>query len=738
MMKPITAVVTFLVLTVFTGGLGFGADQVERNRVVEVELKSAKAYDNPFTEIELDVIFTAPDGKRYRVPAFWGGGDRWRFRYASGQKGEHSWRTECSDASNSSLHGVSGTVEVVEYLGDNPLYQHGQLRISDNGRHLEHVDGKPFFWLGDTWWKCLSKRMTWNGFQTLTADRKAKGFNVIHIVCGAYPDENHFQERWKNEGGFPYHTTDFRELNPDYFDYADRRIQHLVENGLVPAIVGGWGRADCNIMDLVGPAGMKRHWRYLIARYGAYPTIWITGGESRGPNWTETSQYVRETDYFDRPITMHPQGGASGRASVTDDSAVNLDMLQTGHGGWPLAERVIPLLKQAYDVEPAMPVIIGEHSYEQHMQTGFADVQRYVFWSSTLSGSAGLTYGAAGIWHAGVEGDPGLTHLYDRTTWREGMNFAGSTQLGYSKKLLLDFPWEQFESHPEWTASESFAAGIPGQVRFIYNFNARYTWQGLEVNGLEPGVLYRGFYFDPVKGTREDVGTVINEGRSSPNFTHSQAIIFEDDFESNDSSRWRDRGSATKRNDGYLVSGKNMLTTVNGIDEKNVLVTVDVSKEAEAGIILRYQDPNNYVVALYHPALKNILIQERYQGEWGPWLGKVWLPGGFTRGDVETLQLTAAVSGSHAVVRISNERGEYQTPVVPINNARSGKVGLRLLEVGNRQQFDNFAVSRTLFEEPRTPLKDGGEFIRRGGGDFIAPQVPTPQDWILVLERVED
>ena len=27
-------------------------------------------------------------------------------------------------------------------------------------------------------------------FQELTADRKAKGFNVVQIVCGPYPDDN--------------------------------------------------------------------------------------------------------------------------------------------------------------------------------------------------------------------------------------------------------------------------------------------------------------------------------------------------------------------------------------------------------------------------------------------------------------------------------------------------------------------------------------------------------------------
>jgi hypothetical protein len=132
---------------------------------------------------------------------------------------------------------------------------------------------------GDTWWKNLSKRMTWDGFQELTADRKKKGFSVIQIVCGPYPDEGPFEPSWENEGGMPYKTQDFKVLNPDYFKYTDRRLEHLVDAEMVPAIVGAWGRADCDALKAVGAEGLKRHWRYLIARYGAYPVVWILGGE---------------------------------------------------------------------------------------------------------------------------------------------------------------------------------------------------------------------------------------------------------------------------------------------------------------------------------------------------------------------------------------------------------------------------------------------------------------------------
>jgi hypothetical protein len=495
--------------------LSFAAEEVQRveaNCIAKIVCISQKTYKNPFVEIELNAVVMRPDGNMLRVPMFWTGGNRWCLLYASSAVGVHTFHTECSDNTNAKLHGAEGKIEVTAYKGQNHLYRHGPIRVAKDQRHFEHTDGTPFFWLADTWWKGLCKRMTWEGFQELTDDRKAKGFNAVQIVCGPYPDEAMMEARWENEGGKPYETRDFSVVNPKYFEYADRRIEHLVDAGIVPVIVGGWGRPQGggkSTLMQVGIDGFKRHWRNLVARYGAYPTVWMVGGEAKdayGP-WSDLARYLKDTDPFERLTCYHAPGHP--RTALKDNTMFDFDMIAIGHNGMLTVNRTFDLMKSSLTALPKRPVLCGEACYEGHMQTNFQAIQRHMFWSFILSGAAGHTYGAAGIWQASVEGDPGITPIYDWTTWKEGMNYPGSMQLGLGKKLLEQYPWSRFETHPEWVEEGCFAAGIPGEVRIIYLPRRNiYNWSGPMVKNLEPDVDWYVYYFDPTTGRKFEQGTI--------------------------------------------------------------------------------------------------------------------------------------------------------------------------------------------------------------------------------------
>jgi len=548
---------------------------VQANCVAEVVLTTQKSYANPFMDVTLDVLVTAPDGRQLRVPAFWAGGNEWRFRYASGTEGMHTYRTECSDRKNPKLQGVEGKIEVVPYQGENPLYLHGPIRVAKDQRHFEHADGTPFFWLGDTWWKGLCKRIPFEGFQELTSDRKAKGFTVVQIIAGTYPDEAPFDPRWENEGGMPY-VKDYTHINPAYFEYADQRLKYLMDMGIMPAIVGGWSWH----MPMIGVEKMNRHWRYLIARYGAFPVVWIVCGEMRLPEWIDVARYVRKTDPYHRLATIHPpgvpelmsgrktlsgeqvgdfwiwakadkSGTAPVRDSASDEALIDFDMLQISHNDWASAPFNVSEITSSYSKTPTQPVVDGEVVYEWLKSEGRHDVQRFMFWTSMLNGAAGHTYGAGGLWQMNSEtirGSGGTWQLdgqtvrgpyYDTLPWFVAMRFPGSAELGLGKKLLEEYQWWHFEPHPEWVDPHSttlfephalwydnhkkwrdldgrwdlpYCAGIAGEVRFIYiPGNNFYQLKAPTVKHLEPGTTYHAFFFDPTWGKRFDLGKVVGE-----------------------------------------------------------------------------------------------------------------------------------------------------------------------------------------------------------------------------------
>jgi len=355
----------------------------------EWSLVSGKTYKDPFNEIALDVMVHGPQDVVQRVPAFWAGGQEWRVRYAADAPGRYTFETVCTDAANADLHGRRGVLEVSAYGGANPLLRHGPVRTAPDHRHLAHADGTPFFWLGDTWWMGLTKRLRWpSDFQRLTADRVQKGFTVVQIVAGLYPDMPQFDARGANEAGFPWER-EYARINPAYFDMADLRIQYLVDRGLAPCIVGCWGY----YLPILGVARMKQHWRYLIARWGAYPAIWCLAGEGTMPyylstdqerdralqkrGWTELARYVRKTDPFHHAITIHPSDSA--RNTVEDAAVLDFDMLQTGHSDRASIPNTVKLVTGSRAAVPAMPVIDGEVCYEGILEQSRQEVQRFMF-----------------------------------------------------------------------------------------------------------------------------------------------------------------------------------------------------------------------------------------------------------------------------------------------------------------------------------------------------------------------
>lgn len=775
------------------------------SRVFEQVFHSRKKYKDPFNDVDVDVIFSK-NGGTWRVPTFWSGSNNWRVRFAAPAPGEYTYYLESTDRTNPDLNGHKGHVRITAYSGTNSLLKHGLITVSTNKRYFEHTDGTPFYWLGDTWWTGLSDRLSWEGFKRLTADRRGKGFTVVQIVAGLVPSN---EERapsdpgFCNEGGCVWEPG-FTRINPSFFDYADRRIQYLVDSGIAPAIVGAWHQA----LLQMGVAKMKKHWRYVIARYGAYPVFWIAGGEVYDPpiaaeqkfshplitkmaGWTDVVRYIRATDPYHHPLTVHEISPPYDIA-LEDESLTDFDLFQPSHFGWPSIAVEVSLLDMCRSrVSVTKPEVVGEIGYEKIGGTHLENFQRAAFWLASLNGAAGYTYGAVPIFEAYSVNKPFQRYgKYSFLTWQEGMNFAGAYQISLGAKLLQQYPWWQFAPHPEWVSPRGttllephgprstfdfgtfdsffreefpqpadldypagewkahhgtfylpYAAGIPQRVRFIYVpcFMLTCTTPPT-ILGLEPGVRYHAYYWEPTLGIKFDLGLIQRPSTAPP--------LFADDLRNSDASKWIDRGTQIVRNDAGLSVTGNYIGIAKGITALNVGGHVRGKTTEDMGLVLRYQDSNNYVAGLYSATQKAIYLLDRENGLDGPRLAYTPVP---TIG-VES-ELSAEVKGNWAAVSISDGQHRYTSRIIAVNNKTEGFAGL-IYQSNTQQVFSDFELWRDpkviTNEDLQRKLYDAqghyrGDLAGPGWSDFgrekiilldayRPPKLPTPQDWVLVLD----
>ena len=507
------------------------------NVATEIKFDADRAHKDPFNDLEVDVLVDEPGGVMHRVPCFWSGGNQWKLRFSPRVPGEHRFKVEVTKGEDDLLSSYSGIIiarEITAYDGDNLLLRRGALCLSENRRYLQYADGTPFLWLADTWWQGMSSRLRWpEEFKWLTGERKAKGFRVIQFAAGFGALVEAFDSRDTNEAGYSWEQR-YERINPAYFDLVDLRIQELVRMGLVPNIFGFWGYH----VNWLGLEKAKQHWRYLIARYGAYPVVWTVAGEAGMPWYladdkeqnaqqqikilNDIAPYIKEIDPFHRLLTVHPR---SGDIEPINMSPIDFVMNQSGHHEeCDGLEPVISDLRNARERYPNRPVMLGEALYEEQGEGwGSQRIQRAMFWACMLSGAAGHCYGAEGIWQFNRTESPfGTTPsgiiFGKNTAWQEAAGYAGSKHIGLGKQFLERHQWWRFEPHQEWifpAASDEdyfwpYAAGIPGEIRLFYfpSF-ARCWWkEKCTVRKLEPNIKYHAYFFDPTTSEEFSLGDV--------------------------------------------------------------------------------------------------------------------------------------------------------------------------------------------------------------------------------------
>jgi hypothetical protein len=286
-------------------------------------------------------------------------------------------------------------------------------------------------------------------------------------------------------------------------------------------------------------------------------------------------------------------------------------------------------------------------------------------------------------------------------------------------------------------------------MRFIYmpcfGLNCR---NSATVLGLETGVRYHAYFWEPELGIKMDMGAV---ERPSPG-----EIIRQEKFDNGGASNWTDYGAKTAREAGRLSASGDTLTIVNQFNGTDFVAAVDGHSGAEAALVLRYHDPDNYLAAVYSPKDKAMYLLDRNKGVDGPPLGNTPIPA-----IGSDIRLTAEVRGGWAAVSISDGQHSYTSKIASISNTTAGGAGLRHKGEGTAQSFGNFELrkSPTLVKDEHLERKlydARGVYKGEMKGDgwdknniwdnfgrekiilldaYRPSRLPTAQDWVLVLEH---
>ncbi len=443
----------------------------------EIALTATGRYPNAYTDVEVWAEFDTAAGESLRRPAFYDGDGVWRVRFAAPAAGVWHWRTGASVA-DPGLAGVSGQLQVSEPLGDGRFHRHGFWRMSPGGRSLVHADGTPAVLVADTAW-ALPWRASEADVAHYAADRQGKGFNAA-LLMSLQPDMRAVGPRDRAaDEGFDVAFEDLpqgrlTQLNVGYFHVLDRLLGILAERDIVPVlqpVFQGFGWKGLEVAGtVVPPADYARYCRYLLARYGASPAIYLVGADGWGTELqTEAGgREVEEWDCYRQPTGIHYNPSATNREHQ-DADWLDFQWCQTGHSGDHVPERVADMWRNA----PAKAVANGEPTYEHTRsdETAHGWWQGHEAWSNLCAGGTmGVVYGAANVWQwRHHEGEPGHSPYFvaGGGSWREALDFPGSTYVGLVGRILDGLPTTDMA--PDWaTFLSPRGLRVPGALQLVY------------------------------------------------------------------------------------------------------------------------------------------------------------------------------------------------------------------------------------------------------------------------------
>ena len=360
------------------------------------------------------------------------------------------------------IAGLSLCIFAVAEAGEKP-WEHGALLVSENGLYLQHEDGTPFFWLGDTGW-LLPQRLDRDEAEHYLRKTGAEGYNVVQIqVINGVPSFNRYG-KMSHPGGWDLNMVS-KPGEYGYWEHMDHIVDAAERNGIYIGMVCIWG--GLVKAGLMNEDQAKAYGEFLANRYKDKKNIiWIIGGDIQGnikTNVWDTLARTIKTNDPNHLMTFHPRGRTTSAHWFADRDWLDFHMFQSGHRRYDqrMGNKDYPIpdgteedswmyVDSVRKHQPVKPVLDGEPSYENIPQGlhgadeplwNDKDVRRYAYWS-VFGGSCGHTYGHNNIMQFIRPGLPGA-YFADgiNKPWYIAIDDPGRLQMKYLKRLMLTFPY---------------------------------------------------------------------------------------------------------------------------------------------------------------------------------------------------------------------------------------------------------------------------------------------------------
>ena len=432
---------------------------------------------------------------------------------------------------------ASGTVDPGNpYMGSMPapsnsyrIWDHGPLQVSSNHRYLEHADGTPFLWIGDTAWELFyrvrSSDPAGNDLEGYFLDRKNKGFTVIQAVLVDELDYKTGRGCAEN-GSTPFVDRDPRKRVDAYWKWVDHVVDRAREHGLYMCMLPCWGNW-VNEQAIFNTDNAYDYGRFLGERYRNSPNIiWMLGGdrsvdENQKAIWNSMAAGIKSKIGNNHLMTFHPAGAKSSSMDFHNEPWMDFNNHQSGHQkdgetSWRLAI-------EDWNKTPAKPTLNSEPGYEGIVERFWVscDNPRFVDYDvrkdayrSLLAGGFGHTYGHSSIWQMLRPGDTPVACADPDVNWYDAIHWPGSSQMTHVGNLLKSRPanrWrdESLVIEGMGSGKERMGASRGDDFAFIY-FPASMT-RTIQLDKIS-GRRVKCYWYNTRTGENKLIGTYRNSG----------------------------------------------------------------------------------------------------------------------------------------------------------------------------------------------------------------------------------